>query len=150
MVNLDPAFLLGIGLTTHSTEVRGSELSTSGIRQIAPIHGREKETALAVTRESTVSAHAIGLYNSDENIRSLYRTHSSLKDISDHTGSRFDFDFLGLFASKQLVYRRVKQRLSRHGQILLINHLSPITAVVKFSDAVPRRSFVDCLCFLKV
>src|SRR5580693_3657263 len=71
MVNYDPAFLLGMGLTTHSTEVRGSELPTSGIRQIAPIRGREKETALAETRQSTVSAHAIGLYNSDEDIRGL-------------------------------------------------------------------------------
>jgi hypothetical protein len=106
MVNYDPAFLLGMGLTTHSTEVRGSELPTSGIRQIAPIRGREKETALAETRQSTVSAHAIGLYNSDEDIRGLYQTHSSLKDISDHTGSRFGL--LGLFASKQLIYRRVK------------------------------------------
>jgi hypothetical protein len=102
MVNFDPAFLLGMGLTTHSTEVRGSELPTSGIRQIAPIRGREKETALGETRQSTVSAHAIGLYNLDEDIRGLYQTHSSLKDISDHTGSRFGF--LGLFASKQLIY----------------------------------------------
>ena len=137
MVNYGPAFLLGMGLTTHSTEVRGSELPTSGIRQIAPIRGREKETALAETRQSTVSAHAIGLYNLDEDIRGLYQTHSPLKDISDHTGSRFDF--LGLFASKQLIYRRVKQWLSRHGQILLIDHASPIMAVVKLSGAVPPR-----------
>jgi hypothetical protein len=146
MVNYDPAFLLGMGLT-HSTEVRGSELPTSGIRQIAPIRGRQKETALAETRQSTVSAHAIGLsarkvrglslYNSDEDIRGLYQTHSSLKDISGHTGSRFGF--LGLFASKQLIYRRVKQWISSHGQILLIDHASPIMAVVKLSGAVPPR-----------
>jgi hypothetical protein len=51
-------------------------------------------------------AHAIGLYNSYEDIRGLYQTHSSLKDISNHTRSRFGL--LGLFASKQLIYRRVK------------------------------------------
>ena len=61
MVNYDPAFLLGMGLIAHSTQVRGSKLPRQISDKSREFTGGKKRTALAETRQSTVSAHAIGL-----------------------------------------------------------------------------------------
>jgi K+-sensing histidine kinase KdpD len=48
-------------------------------------------------------------------------------------------DNLIVFAASALIISWLKQWLSSHGQILLIDHASPIMAVVKLSGAVPPR-----------